>query len=261
MPCYSFETKLKGKACSLITSFRTIWETDRHIYSKQILQKKMVVMINNVIDFLATIFRLSNPEDVNQSVQKPLLCLCSHRRAGVFHLDQNCKSESAFLQEQEWKQAPLHGSSKNTHSPCKMDIIAHGWGKGVFGLAITAQLKNLPVSMLDSQPALKSEIWVRICVSVSSLTEKDPRVWEHKLDISQQCVDAATEAKQILGCICRGTTSRDRGAIIPLYSALVSPHMQYCVQFWFPCSPKDVDRLERVQRRAMKMIRWLENLS
>lgn len=61
----------------------------------------MVVMINNVIDFPAIIWHLSNPEDVNRSVQKPLLCLCSHLRAGVFHLDQNCKSEPAFLQEQE----------------------------------------------------------------------------------------------------------------------------------------------------------------
>jgi len=75
-----------------------------------------------------------------------------------------------------------------------------------------------------------------------------------KLDLSQQCALTAQKANCTLVSIQRSMAGRVREVILPLCSALVKPHLEYCLQVWSPQYRRDVDLWECIQRRATKMI-------
>ena len=65
----------------------------------------------------------------------------------------------------------------------------------------------------------------------------------------------------MIGLIKRNIVYKEKELIIPLYKTIVRPHLEYCIQAWRPYRKKDIDMLERVQRRATKMIQKLGNIS
>ena len=81
------------------------------------------------------------------------------------------------------------------------------------------------------------------------------------MKVSEQCRIAASNGNQILGMIRRNITYKEKGLIVPLYKAIVRPNLEYCIQAWRPYLRKDIDMLEKVQRRTTKLITGLRDLS
>jgi len=103
------------------------------------------------------------------------------------------------------------------------------------------------------------EEWLESC-----LVEKDPGGAGRQLTEHEPAVcPGGQESQRHPGFCQEQCANRSREVIVPLYSALVRPHLEYCaqnyVQFWAPHYKKDTELLERVQRRATRLVKGLEN--
>lgn len=78
---------------------------------------------------------------------------------------------------------------------------------------------------------------------------------------TEQCIMAVKKANTVLGMIKRNIIYKSKDVIMKLYKALVRPKLEYCIQAWCPYLKKDISILERVQKRATKMIEGYKDMS
>ncbi|CAM5171781.1 unnamed protein product [Natator depressus] len=81
---------------------------------------------------------------------------------------------------------------------------------------------------------------------------------DSSLKSSTQCAAAVKKAIRTLGIIKKGIDNKTENIILPLYKSMVPPHLEYCIQIRSPHLKKDILELEKVQKRATKMIRGME---
>ena len=86
-------------------------------------------------------------------------------------------------------------------------------------------------------------------------------IMQKDLKCNQQCSRAVKTANRVLGMIKRTFTYLNKENMLLLYKSLVRPHLEYSVQAWRPHYRKDIDLIEKVQRRATKLIPQLKDKS
>ena len=81
------------------------------------------------------------------------------------------------------------------------------------------------------------------------------------LNFNEHITKTIKKAISTSGMILRNICSRSKDILLPLYKALVRPHLEYANPVWNPYLAKDIDRIERVQRQFTKRINGLRFLS
>ena len=80
------------------------------------------------------------------------------------------------------------------------------------------------------------------------------------LSWSNHVAECAKKANRVLGMIKHTFTFMDKEMFLTLYKTLVRPQMEYCQEVWSPHLKKDIAILEKVQRRATKIVPDLKDL-
>jgi len=92
--------------------------------------------------------------------------------------------------------------------------------------------------------------------------EKDLGVLiDHKLTFSQHIQAQVNKASRTLGALKHTYSAISKESFLLLYKSLVRPHLEYASVVWSPSLKRDKDAIERVQRRATRMVQGLSHLS
>ena len=75
-----------------------------------------------------------------------------------------------------------------------------------------------------------------------TVKEKDIGITKNaNMKVSEQCRIVESKGNQVLGMIRRNIRCEEKSLIVPLYKAIVRPHVKYCIQAWSPYIRKDID--------------------
>jgi len=75
---------------------------------------------------------------------------------------------------------------------------------------------------------------------------------------SEHCGKAAATATRVLAQIARAFSYRDRSTFMRLYKSYVRPHLEFASPAWSPWLVRDMDALEKVQKKAVGMVGGLK---
>ena len=83
----------------------------------------------------------------------------------------------------------------------------------------------------------------------------------NNLKPSRQCTESAARANRVLYQLTKVFHYRDKNTFIKLYKQYVRPHLEYSIQAWNPWLAGDIEVLENVQRKAVRMVSGLNGLT
>ena len=92
--------------------------------------------------------------------------------------------------------------------------------------------------------------------------EKDLGVtFNESFSPSINCIKVSKASNIVIGLIKRNINNRSKEGMLILYKTLVRPLLDYCVQVWKPYLRKDINVLEKIQKRYTKMIDGCKKLN
>ena len=77
----------------------------------------------------------------------------------------------------------------------------------------------------------------------------------------KQTEKSCKTSRRVLGLIARNSRYKNKELILPLYESLIRPHLEHAVQFWSPRLRRDIDKIEKIQKRTTKIIQGIRNHS
>ena len=90
----------------------------------------------------------------------------------------------------------------------------------------------------------------KIGYAVLGTQEKDLGVtFSADIKLSEKSGIAASKGNKILRLIRNTIPYKEKHLIVPLYKAIVRPHLEYCIEAWRPYRKNDIYKLEGIQRK------------
>jgi len=79
-------------------------------------------------------------------------------------------------------------------------------------------------------------------------------------DVKPCSINQSIKANKVLGIVNRQFHNLDKASFLIFYKGFIRPHLEYAIQAWSPYLKKDIEYLEKVQRRATKLVKGIGSM-